>query len=708
MIEFNRKIRTTCPYCGVGCQMDLNIKNEKIISVVAPENIAPNFGRLCVKGKFGTDYTHHRLRLTTPLIRKNIDSGKREPCGIEGFREAGWEEALDLAADRISATFRRSGGSAFGTFCCAKASNEDNYMFQKFVRAVLKTNNVDHCARLCHAASVAGLQKALGSSAMSNSISEIKDLEVFIVTGSNTTETHPVISTFMREAVVKNNAKLIVVDPRKIEMADFALLHLQHKPGTDVAVFQAMANVIMKENLINKDFINTRTEGFEKYKSTLSPFTPEWAEKVCGVPAEKIKKAARIYANAPSAAIYWGMGISQSVHGTDNTLSLANLSLMCGHLGRPGTGVNPLRGQNNVQGCSDSGGLPTIYPGYQSVSSIETKNKFQEKWNCSLSDKPGLTTLEMSDIIETGEISDYIIMGENPLMSEPDLNKARHHFSQLKNLIIFDIFLNETGEYGDIIFPAASFAEKEGTFTNSDRRVQRIRKAFDPPGNARADWEIIQDLAQRVETKLGVGQNSGFHFNSPSEIWDEMAELVPEFSGIDYERLEKEGGIHWPCPHSTHSGTPYLFTESFPRGKGLFHSITFREESEKPSLKFPYILSTGRVIYHWHWGTMTRKSALDKIYPQALVEMHPVDAKIEGFSEKDRVKVSSLRGDVCAELHITERSPEGVLFIPIHFRETAINLLTKDLRDPVAKIPDYKICAVNITLESDQLPLPPC
>ncbi|MCK5248737.1 MAG: molybdopterin-dependent oxidoreductase, partial [Spirochaetaceae bacterium] len=377
--------------------------------------------------------------------------GKLEP--------AGWDEAISTIAEKLGQIKKQSGPDSIAGLSSAKCTNEENYVFQKFIRACIGTNNVDHCARLCHAASVAGLQKALGSSAMSNSIAEMKDLEVFIVTGSNTTETHPVISTFFREAVVKNGAKLIVIDPRKIEMTDFAVLHLQHRPGTDVAVFQSMAHVVLEEKLFNSDFINSRTEGFDHYSKSLDKFSPEWAESITGVPSGDIREAARIYANSGAAAFYWGMGISQSVHGTDNTLSIANLALLCGHLGRPGTGVNPLRGQNNVQGCSDSGGLPAVYPGYQNVSDKEIKAKFEAEWNTELNENPGLTTMEMSDAAGSGQITDFIILGENPLMSEPDLTAARHHFSNLKNVIIIDIFFNETAEYADIIFPAASFAE---------------------------------------------------------------------------------------------------------------------------------------------------------------------------------------------------------------------------------------------------------
>jgi len=696
MIKYDRIVRTTCPYCGVGCQIDLNIKDDKIISTGAPDSTAPNYGRLCVKGRYGTDFTHHPARLKRPLIRKDLDSGKRVAVGLEGFREASWEEALNLAAQRIADTYKKFGPSAFGTFCCAKATNEDNYIFQKFVRSVLKTNNIDHCARLCHAASVAGLQKAIGSSAMSNSLAEMKNLEVFIVTGSNTTETHPVIGTFLKEAVLKNGAKLIVIDPRKIEMTDCASLHLQHRPGTDVAIFQAMANVILTKRLYNKDFIDSRTEGFETYAAGLDDYTPQWAESITGVPAEDIQEAARIYAGAKAAAVFWGMGISQSVHGTDNSLSLANLALLCGHLGRPGTGLNPLRGQNNVQGCSDSGGLPGVYPGYQIVGDPEIQHKFEKKWKTNLNSKPGLTTMEMSDAVASELITDYLIMGENPILSEPDIRKTIHHFSKLSNVIIIDIFLNETGEYGDIIFPALCFAEKEGTFTNSDRRVQLIRAAFEPPGEARADWQILQELAIRVETKLGRKTMDRFNFESTADIWDEMAELVPAFGGITHKRLDRESGLHWPCPDDAHPGTPYLFAETFPRGRGLFHSLRLRLESEAVTSEYPYILSTGRVLYHWHGRTMTGRSVLDKICPNAKVEMHPDDAENEGFTDGEIVEVASTRGSIAAELSITERSPRGVLFIPFHFAKAAANELTRDLRDPDAKIPDYKISAVKI------------
>ena len=698
MLEPERTIRSTCPYCGVGCQVDLLIKDDHIFRVEAPFDVAPNYGRLCAKGRFGMDYVSHPSRLTQPLIRKDLGQKPRQPVGRDGFRKASWDEALDLAAEKLANTVRQHGGDAVGTFCSAKATNEDNYLFQKFARAVLGTNNVDHCARLCHAASVAGLQIALGTSAMSNSIAEMKELEVFIVTGSNTSETHPVISTFMRQAVVQGGAKLIVVDPRGIEMTEFATLWLRQKPGTDVAVFQAMAQVIVEEGLFDYDFITARTEGFKEYADSIVEWTPERAESVSGVPADLIREAARTYALANSAAIYWGMGINQSVHGTENTLSLANLALLTGHIGRPGTGLNPLRGQNNVQGCSDSGGLPNVFPGYQRVDDPDIRLKFESDWGVSLSPEAGLTTMEMVDAAENGAIRAYYVMGENPMMSEPDLRHARHVMEQLDFILIQDIFLNETGEYADIIFPATSFAERAGTFTNSDRRVQQIRAALPAPGETRDDWVIISDLAGRVVEKLNREQSVGFEYNHPSEIWDEMARLTLPFQGINYKRLEREGGVHWPCTTPDHPGTPYLFAESFPRGKGQFSAIQYHPSEELPDDVYPFILSTGRVLYHWHGGTMTRRSQLDHIYPDATVEINPKDAQLLGVQEHAQVRVRSRRGQIEVKALITERSPQGMIFIPFHFAEAAANELTNDVRDPQAKIPDYKVCAVAVEL----------
>jgi formate dehydrogenase alpha subunit len=694
MIQPDKVIRSTCPYCGVGCQVDLSVKDEHIIRVEAPFDAAPNYGMLCVKGRFGMDYATHPSRLKTPLIRANTDEPRHVPSV---WREASWDEALDLVAERLGSIAEAYGGDAIATYACAKATNEDNYLFQKLVRAVLGTNNVDHCARLCHAGSVTGLQLAIGSAAMSNSIAEMEHLDTFIVTGSNTAETHPVISNFLKRAVRKNGAKLIVIDPRQVEMTDFATLWLRQRPGTDVALWQAMAHVVVHEKLYDEAFITTRTEGFNEYVESLEDATPEWAEAITGVPAEDIREAARLYAKAGSAAVYWGMGISQSTHGTDNTLGIANLALMCGHLGKPGGGLNPLRGQNNVQGCSDSGGLPNVFTAYQPVSDDEARHKFEQAWGgVSLSPTPGLTVTEMVDGALSGQIKGMYVMGENPLMSEPNLTHARHALEELDFIVCQDIFLNETGELADVILPSTSFAEKDGTFTNSDRRVQRARQAIAPIGESRPDWDILCDLGRRLEARLGFETSAGWDYAHPSEVWEEMRQVTPDFWGITYERIDREGGVHWPCPAEDHPGTPYLFEESFPRGRGKFWALDYGTESEQPDAEYPFTLSTGRVLYHWHGGTMTRRSRLDDIWPEAIVEMHPDDAEALGLETGDWVKVSSRRGQITLRVLVTGRSPVGVVFIPFHFAEAAANVLTLNRVDPRAKIPDYKVCAVQV------------
>ena len=693
MIAPDKVIHTTCPYCGVGCQMNLKVKDEYIYAVEAPFDAAPNYGMLCVKGRYGTDYVKHPGRVKTPLIRTNREEGRSAP---PVWREATWDEALDLVADEMVRVVREYGSEAIGSFASAKATNEDNYVFQKFIRALMGTNNIDHCARLCHAGSVMGLQLSIGSSAMSNSIAEMENLEAFIVTGSNTTETHPVISNFLKRAVRQNGAKLVVIDPRRIDMTNFATLWLRQNPGTDVAVFQAMAHTIVKEKLYDPSFIAERTEGFDSYLESLETFTPEWAESVSGVPAESIREAARIYANAGRAAIYWGMGISQSTHGTDNTLSLVNLALMCGHLGKSGTGLNPLRGQNNVQGCSDSGGLPNVYTAYQRVDDPDVRDLFQTTWGVDLNPTPGLTATEMCDACYTEEVRAMFVLGENPMMSEPNQTHARHALEKLQFLVCQDIFINETGEMADVILPATSFAEKDGTFTNTDRRIQRCRAAVPPVGNSRPDWDILSDLGRRVEARLGVKLSSGFDYGHPGEIWEEMRRVTPDFWGIDYARLEREGGVHWPCPSFDHPGTPFLFAEEFPRGRGKFWEVEFGTESEQPDAEYPYNLSTGRVLYHWSGSTMTGRSRLEDVYPEAVCEINPFDAETLGLVTGDWVNVSSRRGTITLRALVTGRSPEGTVFVPFHFAEAAANLLTLDRVDERAKIPDYKNTAIKI------------
>jgi formate dehydrogenase alpha subunit len=673
--------------------MNLNIKDGYIYAVDAPFEAAPNYGMLCVKGRFGTDYVKHPGRVRMPLIRVNREEGRSaEPV----WRQASWDEALDLVADELVRVVNTAGGDAIASYASAKATNEDNYVFQKLIRSLIGTNNVDHCARLCHAGSVTGLQLAIGSSAMSNSIAEMENLDTFIVTGSNTTETHPVISNFLKRAVRRNGAKLIVIDPRQIGMTNFATLWLRQKPGTDVAVFQAMSHVVVREKLYDEDFIANRTEGFNEYLESLDKYTPEWAEEVSGVPAGQIRQAARLYAGAERGAIYWGMGISQSTHGTDNTLSLVNLAMMCGHIGKAGTGLNPLRGQNNVQGCSDSGGLPNVYTAYQRVDEPDIRQKFEQFWGVSLSPQPGLTATEMVDGAVSGAVKAMFVLGENPMMSEPNQNHARRALESLEFLVCQDIFINETGEMADVILPATSFAEKDGTFTNTDRRVQRCRAAVLPVAGSRPDWEIICDLGRRIEKRLVVKMSAGFEYEHPSDIWEEMRQLTPDFWGIDYGRIDREGGVHWPCPDFDHPGTPYLFEGEFPRGKGKFWEVEYGTESELPDADYPFNMSTGRVLYHWHGRTMTGRSSLDDIYPEATCEIDPDDAAALGLVTGDWVAVSSRRGTITLRVLVTGRSPQGTIFIPFHFAEAAANLLTLDRIDRRAKIPDYKNTAVKV------------
>ncbi len=700
-MQANSIVRSACPFCGVGCRIDLYVRDGRIFRVDAPFDVAPNYGRLCVKGRFGWDFVHHPTRLTSPLVRRTLLApGHRTPAsGPEDWRQVSWEEALSTVADRLLSLRDRCGPDSITANACAKATNEDNYLLQKYIRGVIGTNNVDHCARLCHAGSVAGLQLALGSSAMSNSIAEMSNLECFMVIGSNTTETHPVISTFLKQAVERNSARLIVADPRQTEMTRFAEIWLRHRPGTDTALFNALANVVVSEGLTNQAFIAARTEGYDAYVADLVGKTPEWAEEITGVPAADIRRAARVYAGARAAAMYWGMGISQSTHGSDNTLTLTNLALLCGHVGRPGTGLNPLRGQNNVQGCSDSGGSPGVYTAYQPVTDPAVRAKFEAAWSVPLPDQPGLTTTEFVDGVFTGRVRGWYLMGENPLMSEPHQAHARHAVEQLEFLVSQDIFFNETNVYADVILPAASFAEKEGTFTNTDRRVQRVAVAVPPPGQARPDWRILTDLAQVTLGKMNRPEaltGANWSYTSASDVWEEMRRLTPDFWGIDYARLAREDGVHWPCPAPDHPGTPYLFEQEFPRGRGKFWPVAWKTDSELPDEEYPFVLSTGRVLYHWHGGTMTRVSRLDAIWPECTVELHPKDAERLAIASGDWVEVVSRRGSITARALVTGRSPRGLIFVPFHFAEAAANVLTDNRLDARAKIPDYKVCAVRL------------
>ena len=720
MIKPDRIVTTTCPYCGVGCTLNLHVKDDFIFKVTSPFDSPVNHGNLCVKGRFGYDFIYHPKRVTTPLVRRYLLEGKpligiRDPefvnrgnqypspdskaaANDNDWVETDWDTALNITVDRLVEIYKRDGSDAMSVYCCAKATNEDNYLLQKIFRTQFRTNNVDHCTRLCHAGSVVALQQALGSSAMSNTASQVIQNDVFIVTGSNTSENHPIIALQMKEAVEKHGAKMIVIDPRRIDLVDFAELWLPLKPGTNVPVFTAMAHVIVTENLVNHDFINDRTEGYTEFLSTLEKFPPEYAEEVSGVPAEDIRKAARLYARAKNAAIYWGMGISQLSHGTASALSLIHLAFLTGHIGREGTGLNPLRGQNNVQGASDMGAMPFHYPGYMRVDSEANAVKWEQAWNIEpggLSRKLGLTQTEILSHAHPGGVRALYIMGENPMMSDPNLNVTRKHIEQLEFLAVQDLFINETGAFADVFLPATPFAEKEGTFTNTDRRIQRVRAAQPPRGKARPDWQILCDLATRLESRLNRSISSKWDYQDPAEIFAEMAKVVPDFAGVTYERIDKIG-LQYPVWDKDHPGTPTLFTDTFPRGRGKFTPLDFVPVMEEADDEFPFILTTGRLLEHWHGGTMTRHSALDESYPEARIEIHPADAEMHGITNGMTVRVTSRRGEVVLRATITEKTTVGVVFIPMHFAEAAANLLTNDALDPQALIPEFKACAVQV------------
>jgi formate dehydrogenase alpha subunit len=703
MLTPDRTTRTTCPYCGVGCTLELHLKDDFIYKVSSPFDGVVNQGNLCVKGRFGYDFIYHPQRVETPLIRRTAQPAGQRSQAFERseWREATWDEALELVAARLVEIYRRDGPDALAVYCCAKATNEDNYLLQKLFRALFRTNNVDHCTRLCHAGSVVALQQAVGSSAMSNTASEVTQTNCFLVTGSNTTENHPIIALQMKAAVEKHGARLIVVDPRRIELCDYAELWLPLKPGTNVPVFSAMAQVIIEEGLVNQAFVEARTEGFEAFARSVAKFTPEYAEAVSGVDRQLIRRAARLYAGAERSAIYWGMGISQLAHGTSSALALIHLAFLTGQIGRVGTGLNPLRGQNNVQGASDMGAMPFHYPGYQRVDDPASARRWEAAWQIEpggLNQNLGLTTTEILAHAAPGGVRALYIMGENPMMSEPNLNLTRHHMQQLEFLVAQDLFLSESAAFADVFLPASSWAEKDGTFTNTDRRVQRVRQALAPRGQSRPDWQILCDLAQRIERKLGQANSAGWEFSSPEEIMQEIASHVPEYAGISYERIDRQG-LQVPSWDATHPGTPFLFSESFPRGRGKFHPLDFVPPVEEADEEYPFILTTGRVLEHWHGGSMTRHSRLDELQPEALIEIHPVDAELLGVRDDQTVRVASRRGEIRLRAWVTGRTSPGVVFIPFHFKEAAANLLTNDALDPQARIPEFKACAVQVAPE---------
>lgn len=671
----SREVKTICPYCGVGCGIYLGVRGDRIVSSRGDIDSPVNSGSLCVKGRFGYGFVNHPDRLTSPLVKKN---GK--------FMEASWDEALELIAKKFSSY----NGQNFAAISSAKCTNEENYIIQKFSRAVMETNNIDHCARLCHAPTVAGLAQTFGSGAMTNSINEIIHSRSIFAIGTNTTNAHPVIALKIKKAV-EYGAKLIVANPKKIDLCRFACIFLQHLPGSDVALLMAMMRVIVEEDLLDKTFIENRCENFEVFKESLKAFSPEFVEKTTAVPWEKIVKAARCYAtNTPSSIIY-SMGITQHTTGTDNVLAISNLALLTGNVGKPSSGVNPLRGQNNVQGACDMGSLPDVFTGYQKVVDADVRKKFESAWNRPLPDFSGLTHVEIFDAIYDKKIKALYLIGENPVLSEANSRHVEDAIKRLEFFVVQDIFLSETARLAHVVLPAASFAEKDGTFTNTERRIQRIRKAIEPPGHAKPDWWITCRIAKNMG-------NKGFDFSNPSDIMDEIASLTPIYAGISYSRLEGVA-LQWPCPAKEHPGTQFLHAERFATksGKGKFIPLVYKPAAEVPDEEYPFILTTDRSIFHYHTSTMTGKvEGLNILNSEELVNINPGDAKKLGIAQGEAVHISSRRGKIKVRAKITEACPPGVVSMTFHFAETPTNVLTSSSLDPVAKIPETKICAVRI------------
>ena len=680
-------VKTTCPYCGVGCGIVAGVGEDGIIQEMLddPDNLS-SLGMLCVKGRFGYTFVHHEDRITSPLIRKD---------GV--LVETTWEEALDLVAKKLV----EYQGDPFGTLCSAKATNEDGYVQQKFARLVMKSNHIDHCTRLCHSPSVEAMLESLGSGATSNSYIDYEEAGCLVIIGSDANSNHPVAASRMRRAVIENGAKLIVINPRRIDMCDFADLWLRPRPGTDVALLNGIANVILSESLEDTSFIRDRTEGFDDWKKIIEKYDPEYVETVTGVSKSDIIAAARMYACPPfsGSCLIWGMGITQHTMGTANAHGLLNLSFVSGQLGKPGSGISPLRGQNNVQGCGDAGCVPNAFPGYQSINE-DTVEKFSVAWGgANLPTESGLVVTDMVPAIDEGRIKAMYVTGENPLLSEPDLAHAEKSFRSLEFLVVQDIFLHETAQIADVVLPACSFAEKDGSFTNSERRVQRVRKVLEPVGESKADWKIFCELAEKISDITGEDFGSEFSYDHPSQIWDEFASLTPLVAGINYERLEN-GGIQWPCPAVDHPGTRYLYEKDFPRGdRAKF--VGFEQgkaADELPNRRFPLILNTGRILYHWHGGTMTRRAHGLLARASVLqVAVNPDDCDTYGLNSGDKVCIKSRRGEMEAEVLVSEKMNSGEIFVPfVKLQEQAANFLTNAALDPDSRIPEYKVCAVRM------------
>ena len=684
--KIDRKVITTCPYCGVGCQLELWVQDGKIVRATGVEGVSPNDGRLCIKGRFGYEFVHRPQRLTSPLIKKD---GK--------FVEASWDEALQLIASKFNHINDTYGGDAMAGYASAKCTNEDNYLFQKFFRVAFSTNNLDYCTRLCHASTVTAMLKAIGDGAGSNSIEDFETTDCLFVTGNNIIETHPITATYVKRGKAKG-MKIIVVDPRWTPLVRYADIWLQPKLGTDVALINGLIKAIIDNDLVDVEFIKTRVDGglesFKTLKELVQNYPLNRVEEITGVPANKITAAAIMYASAATSMIATGMGMSQQVTGTNNVFSLLNMCFVAGQIGRERTGINPPRGQNNVQGATDVGVSPVNYPGYLPVTDDDNRRKVAKIWNVpyeSLSGKPGLTTVEIMHAAHKGTIKGLFIMGENPMVTDPNLNHTREAIRNLDFLVVQDIFHTETTEFADVILPASTWAEKDGTFVNSDRRVLRVRKAVDLPGHARPDWQIILDIANAMGVNIGS-------YNHPKEIFDELTLVTPMMGGITYERIDHEG-IQWPCPTTDHPGTPTLFLDKFntKSGKAVFHPVEYVPQNERVSENLPFLLNSGRILYHYHSGTMSRKvDALNAFQNQSFVLMNPNDVAKYGLEDGQRVRISNSRGELFTVLRETDEVIESELFMPWHFSESPVNNLTRDELDPHSKIAPFKLSAVRV------------
>lgn len=682
-----KRVISVCPYCGVGCQIELVVKGDRIVRVNGVDGVKPNDGRLCVKGRFGYAYVGHKDRLTQPLIKRNGQ-----------FQPAAWDEALDLIARQFKAIKAKYGNNALAGYASAKTTNEDNYLFQKFIRTAFGNNNVDYCTRLCHASTVTAMLHALGSGAGSNSIEDYETADCILVTGNNMVETHPVTATFVKRGVAAGG-NLIVIDPRWTPLVKYADVWLQPKLGTDIALLNGLMNVIIREAWIDEDFIIRRVErgldAFEELKVVVADYPPDIVEAITGVAQGKLLTAARLFARADKALIATGMGCSQQTTGTHLVHTLINLCLISGQIGTIGSGINPPRGQNNVQGASDVGCLPMSYPGYIPVADVANRKKVAAVWNVpheTLCGKVGLTTVEIMQAAHSGGIKGMYIMGENPMLTDPNLNHARDSIQRLEFLVVQDIFPTETSAFADVILPGVAFAEKNGTFVNSDRRVSRVRRAVDPPGKARQDWEIIWDLARRMGCPMKP-------YGNEAEIFDEIAAVTPFMAGIAYHRIEREG-IQWPCPTQAHPGTPTMFLKQFntASGRAILHPVAYVPQTEKADADYPFLLNTGRILYHYHTCTMSRRSrALTDFSNRSYVLIHPDDITRIGLKNGARVKIASRQGEISTRLKASSEVLPGELFMPFHFGESPVNELTRDELDPDSKIAPFKLTACRVS-----------